>query len=266
MRAWIIVLSVFGILVTANSAKADRRVAFVAGNGAYKNTQRLPNAPASAKAMAGLLRNLGFEVIDGIDLTRDEMNRRLREFGEKAQGADLALFYYSGRGVDIGGSEYLVPIDANIKSALDVTLGNAINFDVTIDQTMSDAKVKLVFLDASRNNPFPAAAKTAGRVSVKSGLAEMKTPDGSLIGFATGPGQEAPDGPKGSIRPFTRALIAHIAVPGVEIQRAMTEVRAQVNEETKKEQLPWGHTNNLSDEVYLVPPAVSPANTPAPAK
>jgi uncharacterized caspase-like protein len=93
----------------------------------------------------------------------------------------------------------------------------------------------------------------------------MKTPDGTMIGFATGPGKEAPDGPKGSIRPFTRALIAHIAVPGVEIQRAMTEVRAQVNEETNKQQLPWGYTKNLSDEVYLGPP-VSPADAPAPAK
>jgi uncharacterized caspase-like protein len=261
MRAWIIALSLLGILVTANSAKADRRVAFVVGNGAYKNTQRLPNAPVSAKAMAGLLRKLGFEVVDGFDLTRDEMNRRLLEFGSKAQGADLALFYYSGQGVGIAGSEYLVPIDANIKSEMDVALGKTIDFDVTIEQTMSEAKVKLVFLDASRNNPFPAAAKHTGSVSVKPGPAEMKAPDDSLIGFASGPGQPAPDGREGSIRPFTRALIAHIATPGIEIQQAMTEVRAQVNEETKKEQLPWGRTNNLSDAVYLVPPGA-----PAPAK
>jgi uncharacterized caspase-like protein len=261
MRALIMALSVLGILATANSAKADRRVALVVGNGAYKNTQKLPNAPISAKAMAGLLRNLGFEVVDGFDLTRDEMNQRLLEFGSKAQGADLALFYYSGQGVGVGNSEYLVPIDANIKSEMDVALGNTINFDVTIEQTMSEAKVKLVFLDASRNSPFPAAAKHVGHVSVKSGLAELKIPDDSLIGFATGPGQAAPDGKAGSVRPFTRALIAHIAAPGVEIQQAMTEVRAQVNEETKKEQLPWGQTNNLSDAVYLVPPGA-----PAPAK
>jgi uncharacterized caspase-like protein len=265
MRALIVALSVLGILVTANTAKADRRVAFVAGNGAYKYTQRLPNAPTSAKAMSGLLQKLGFEVIDGIDLTRDEMTGRLLEFGKKAEGADLALLYYSGQGIAIGGSEYLVPIDANIKSEMDVTLGDAINVDLTIDQTMSGAKVKLVFLDASRNNPFPVSAKTAGRVSIKSGLAEMKNPDGTMVAFATGPGQAAPDGPQGTIRPFTRALIAHIAVPGVEIERAMTEVRAQVNEETKKEQMPWAHSNNLSGAVYLVPP-VSPAGAPVPAK
>jgi len=253
MRAWIIALSALGILLTANPAKADRRVALVVGNGAYKNAQKLPNAPLSAKAMAGLLRKLGFDVVDGFDLTRDEMNRRLREFGKEAQDADLALFYYSGQGIGVGGSEYLVPIDPDVKSEWDFTLGKAINFDVTIDQIMGDAKVKLVFLDASRNNPFPAAAKTAGRVSVKSGLAEMKIPDHTLVGYATAPGEAAPDGKEGSIRPFTRALIAHIAAPGVEIQQAMTEVRAQVNEQTNKKQSSWGSTNNLPGEIYLAP-------------
>ncbi len=254
MRALIIALLALGMLLSANPAKADRRVALVIGNGAYKNAQKLPNASLSAKAMAALLRKLGFEVVDGFDLARDKMTERLFEFGKKAEGADLALLYYSGQAIGVGDSEYLVPIDADIKSELDVKLGKAINFDVTIEQTMSDAKVKLVFLDASRSNPVPASAKTAGRVSVKSGLAEMKTPDNTLIGFATGPAQAAPDGKEGSIRPFTRALIAHIAAPGVEIQQAMTEVRAQVNEETNGKQMPWGSTNNLSGEIYLVPP------------
>jgi uncharacterized caspase-like protein len=261
MRALIMALSALGMLLTANTAKADRRVAFVVGNGAYKNAPRLPNAPLSAKAMAGMLRNLGFEVVDGFDLTRDKMTERLFEFGKKAEGADLALFYYSGQGIAVGGSEYLVPIDADVKSELDVKIGNTINFDLTIDQTMSDAKVRLVFLDASRNNPFPASAKTVGRVSVKSGLAEMKSPDGTLIGYATGPGEVAPDGKEGSIRPFTHALIAHIATPGVEIEQAMTQVRAEVSEDTNKKQIAWGHTTGLPGPVYLVPPSA-----PAPAK
>jgi uncharacterized caspase-like protein len=261
MRALIVALSALGMLMTANTAKADRRVALVVGNGAYKNAQKLPNAPISAKAMAGLLRKLDFDVVDGFDLTRDKMTERLLEFGKKAEGADLALFYYAGQGLSVGGSGYLVPIDADIKSEMDVKLGSAINLEITIDQTMSDAKVKLVFLDASRNNPFPAAAKTAGRVSVKSGLAEMKLPDDILIGYATGPGEAAPDGKEGSTRPFTRALIAHIAAPGVEIEQAMTEVRVQVSEETKRRQVSWGFTQNLAEGIYLVPPSA-----PAPAK
>jgi len=259
MRALIIALSALGILLTANPAKADRRVALVVGNGAYRNAPKLPNAPRSAKAMAALLRNIGIDVVDGYDLTRDAMTARLLAFGKKAEGADLALFYYAGQGIEVGGTEYLLPIDADIKSEMDVKLGSAVNFDLTIDQTMGDAKVKLVFLDASRNDPIPASAKATRRVSVQSGLAEMKLPEGLLIGYATAPGEVAPDGKVGSIRPFTRALIAHIAAPGVEIERAMTEVRAQVNEETNKKQLPWGSTNNLPGDIYLMPRAPAPA-------
>jgi uncharacterized caspase-like protein len=255
MRALIIALSALGILLTANPAKADRRVALVVGNGAYRNAAKLPNAPLSAKAMAALLRKIGIDVVDGYDLTRDAMTARLLDFGKKAEGADLALFYYAGQGIEVGGTEYLLPIDADIKSEMDVKLGSAVNFDLTIDQTMRDAKVKLVFLDASRNDPIPASSKATRRVSVQSGLAEMKLPEGLLIGYATAPGEIAPNGKVGSIRPFTRALIAHIAAPGVEIERAMTEVRAQVNEETNKKQLPWGSTNNLPGNIYLVPSA-----------
>jgi uncharacterized caspase-like protein len=253
MRPIRLALSMVAILVTANPAKADRRIAFIVGNGAYKNIERLPNAPISAKAMDGLLRNLGFEVLEGIDLTREQMTERLLEFGRKAQGADLALFYYSGQGIGISGVEYLLPIDADAKSEMDIKLGGAINVDLTIDQAMGDAKVKLVFLDASRNNPFPAPVvsnKTAAGVSVKSAPAEMKPVDNIVTAFAVGPGQTAPDGPAGTIRPFTRALIANIAAPGVEIQQAMTKVRAQVSQETGGAQMSWGHSN-LAGQVHL---------------
>ena len=112
-----------------------------------------------------------------------------------------------------------------------------------------------MFLDACRDNPFTAKIKSNSAtrsVSVQSGLAEMKSGEGTLIAFATGPGQTALDGQEGTNSPFTRALIAHITSPGLEIQQAMTEVRAQVNEETNKGQLPWGHTN-LIGSVYLNP-------------
>jgi hypothetical protein len=174
------------------------------------------------------------------------------------------VFFYAGHGIAIGGTNYLLPIDADIKSEMDVKLGAAINIDLTLDQTMSDAKVKLVFLDACRDNPFAAKIKSNSAtrsVSVQSGLAEMKSGEGTLIAFATGPGQTALDGQEGTNSPFTRALIAHITTPGVEIQQAMTEVRAQVNEETNKGQLPWGHTN-LIGSVYLNP-AAAPAATAA---
>jgi hypothetical protein len=264
MRYLTVILSLICMLFTAQAAKADRRVAFVVGNGAYKNVAQLPNPPVDAKAMAAVLRNVGFEVVEGTNLTRDKMTEKLLDFGKKAQGADVAVFFYAGHGIAISGTNYLLPVDADIKSEMDVKLGAAINIDLTLDQTMSDAKVKLVFLDACRDNPFAAKIKSNAStrsVSVGSGLAEMKSGEGTLIAFATGPGQTALDGQEGTNSPFTRALIAHITTPGVEIQQAMTEVRAQVNEETNKGQLPWGHTN-LIGSVYLNP-APAPAATAA---
>jgi caspase domain-containing protein/putative peptidoglycan binding protein len=271
MRFLIAALSVATLLVSANAAKADKRVAFVVGNGAYKNVAALPNPAVDAKSMAKLLRNVGFDVVEGANLTRDKMTERLIEFGKKAEGADVALFFYAGHGIAVNGTNYLLPVDADLKSEMDVKLGAAINVDLTLEQTMADAKVKLVFLDACRDNPFAAkirSAKATRSVSVQSGLAEMKSGEGTLIAFATGPGQTALDGEVGTNSPFTRALMANIASPGVEIQQAMTKVRAQVNEETNKGQLPWGHTN-LIGSVYLNPVAaaagqpVEAPNTPA---
>jgi caspase domain-containing protein/putative peptidoglycan binding protein len=264
MRTLTLLVSLICVLFSVESALADKRVAFVVGNGAYKNVAQLPNPPMDAKAIASTLRNVGFEVVEGTDLTRDKMTEKLLDFGKRAQGADIAVFFYAGHGIAISGTNYLLPVDADIKSEMDVKLGAAINVDLTLDQTMGDAKVKLVFLDACRDNPFAAKIKqTATRsVSVGQGLAEMKSGEGTLIAFATGPGQTALDGTDGQHSPFTRALIKHITEPGIEIQQAMTEVRAEVQDETNKGQLPWGHTN-LTGSVYLNPAAPTAAAAPA---
>src|SRR3954469_21658134 len=160
MRTLTLLASLMCMALSVNAAKADRRVAFVVGNGTYKNVAQLPNPPIDAKAMAATLRNVGFEVIEGSNLTRDQMTEKLLDFGRKAQGSDVAVFYYAGHGIAVGGSNYLLPIDADIKSEMDVKLGAAINIDLTLEQTMGDAKVKLVFLDACRDNPFAAKIKS----------------------------------------------------------------------------------------------------------
>jgi len=266
MRYWIAALSVATLILSGNAALADKRVAFVVGNGAYKNVPALPNPVIDAKLMAKTLRNVGFDVVEGSNLTRDKMTEKLLDFGKKAEGAEIAVFFYAGHGIAVNGTNYLLPIDADLKSEMDVKLGAAINVDLTLEQTMADAKVKLVFLDACRDNPFAArirSAKATRSVSVDSGLAEMKSGEGTLIAFATGPGQTALDGENGTNSPFTRALVANITQPGVEIQQAMTKVRAQVNEETNKNQLPWGHTN-LIGTVYLNPMG-APSDRPADA-
>src|SRR3982074_3180143 len=271
MRFLVTAIAAAALLVSANVAKADKRVAFVVGNGAYKNGAPLPNPAHRARSMAKMLRNVGFDVVEGANLTRDKMTEKLLDFGKKAEGADVALFFYAGHGIAVNGTNYLLPVDADLKSEMDVKLGAAINVDLTLEQTMNDAKVKLVFLDACRANPFAAkirSAKATRSVSVASGLAEMKSGEGTLIAFATGPGQTALDGEGAPTSPFTRALLANITQPGVEIQQAMTKVRAQVSEETDKGQLPWGHTN-LTGSVYLnaaPPPAgYAAAAPPAPS-
>jgi uncharacterized caspase-like protein len=247
MRAWILVVSIIALLVAANSAEAKPRVAFVAGNGTYKNVPPLPNAPLSARAMASLLREAGFDVVEGIDLTRDRMSEKLLQFGEKADGAEIAVFYYSGHGIALGGHSYLVPTDAAIKSEMGIMLGDALDLELMLDQTMSGARARLVFLDTSRDNPFAGSGKGA---PIQVGTAQIRATENTLTAFATAPGHVALDGPKGSVTPFTRALIANIAAPGVEIQQAMTKVRAEVSAETGGKQLPFVFTN-LTAEIYL---------------
>jgi len=191
-------------------ANAERRVAFIVGNGAYQHATTLPNPPIDAKAMAALLRNIGFDVIEGINLDRAGMTARLGEFAVKTQGADMALLFYAGHGIALNGKNYLIPVDADLNSEFSVKFGAAIDLETTLDQTMTDAKVKLVFLDACRDNPFADKIRSASRtrsVTVLSGLAEMKSSEGTLIAFATGPGQTAIDGRQGENSPFTRALL-----------------------------------------------------------
>jgi hypothetical protein len=267
MRFLFVFISAATFFLTGTAAFADKRVAFVVGNAAYKNVPALPNPAIDAQTMASTLRNVGFDVVEGINLTRDRMSEKLLDFGRKAEGADVAVFYYAGHGIAVNGTNYLLPVDADLKSEMDVKLGAAINVDNTLEQTMQDAKVKLVFLDACRDNPFAAkirSAKATRGVTVDSGLAAMTSGTGTLIAFATGPGQTALDGDKGANSPFTRALVANITRPGVEIQQAMTAVRAQVNEETNKNQLPWGHTN-LIGSVYLNQAALPADSTKAEA-
>jgi hypothetical protein len=267
MRFLFVFISAATFFFTGTAAFADKRVAFVVGNAAYKNVPALPNPAIDAQTMASTLRNVGFDVVEGINLTRDRMSEKLLDFGRKAEGADVAVFYYAGHGIAVNGTNYLLPVDADLKSEMDVKLGAAINVDNTLEQTMQDAKVKLVFLDACRDNPFAAkirSAKATRGVTVDSGLAAMTSGTGTLIAFATGPGQTALDGDQGANSPFTRALVANITRPGVEIQQAMTAVRAQVNEETNKNQLPWGHTN-LIGSVYLNQAALPADSTKAEA-
>ena len=246
----------------STGSNAERRVALVIGNGSYKNVPQLPNPPKDAVAISAMLRNLGFEVLTGTNLNRDGMGERLSKFAAAAEDADVALFFYAGHGMSLDGKNYLLPIDANLKSEIDVKLGGPIDVEVMLQQTMGNAKVKLVMLDACRDNPFVAQISRSVRsrsVAVASGLAEMKSGEGTLLAFATGPGQVALDG-EGGHSPFTKALLDNLGAPGMEIRLALTQVRAEVAELTKKQQLPWENTN-LTGFFFMNPTAAGNAST-----
>jgi uncharacterized caspase-like protein len=201
------------------------------------------------------LRNVGFDVVEGANLTRDKMTEKLLEFGKKAEGADVALFFYAGHGIAVNGTNYLLPIDADLKSEMDVKLGSAINIDLTLEQTMADAKVKLVFLDACRDNPFTRSlARSLGSTrstAVAKGLAQVNSAAGTMIAFSTQPDNVAQDG-EGRNSPFTAALLKYVKTPNLEVEQMMKQVRVEVMAATQEKQVPWGHSSLIGD-VYLNP-------------
>jgi hypothetical protein len=241
-------------LLFSAPAQAERSVALVIGNGLYKHAVRLPNPPADAAAMAAMLQSLGFDVVLGANLGRDAMTDHMSRFAQLTGGADVALLFYAGHAFQLDGKNLLVPTDAEIKTEFDAKQ-RAIEIDAVLQYTMADAKVKLVLLDGCRDNPFAkqiaSSAPKTRNVLLGSGLAEMRPGEGTLIAFATGPGQTALDG-EGAHSPFTRALLMHLPAPGVEIRHSLTRVRAQVSDDTHKLQLPWENTN-MTGFFYMKP-------------
>ncbi len=252
--------AVLAIAISALPASAfaaiEKRVALVIGNGAYQNAQPLPNPTNDARAMEAKLRGLGFEVVSGFDQEYDTMRRTIASFARVARGADVALVFYAGHGLQVQGQNFLVPIDAQFKdeTALDF---ETISMDFVIRQMSYDTKVRLVLLDACRDNPL---ARSLARsmnptrsASVGVGLAEIKMEDaggeGSVIAFATSPGDVAMDG-TGPNSPFTEALLRHIDAPNTTIQSVMTRVTGDVYRATKQRQRPWVNAS-LIGEVFL---------------
>jgi uncharacterized caspase-like protein len=272
-------LAVLVVLIAGISPALAKRVALVMGNGDYAHAVTLPNPANDARAMTAKLQQLGFEVVSGYDLDYQGMRRTVADFAKTARGADIALLFYAGHGMQVGGVNYLIPIDAKFadETALDF---ETISADFVLRQMSNDVKVRMVFLDACRDNPL---ARTLARsmspsrsAAVGVGLAEIKVEDtgaeGSVIAFATSPGDVALDG-SGSNSPFTSALLRHIDAPDTPIQNVMTRVTGDVYRETGERQRPWVNAS-LIGEVFLnrstgaaaTATAETPANgsTPAP--
>ena len=234
-----------------NAPDFKRRVAFVVGNGNYRYAPQLLNPTNDAKDFAQTLRKLGFDVVEGTNLDRHGMDDAIRQFGRKLDGADLALFFYAGHGLQVGGKNYLVPVDAKLERSADLVL-DAVDVSLVLAQMEAEKRVNLVFLDACRDNPLARSlARTANArsVSIGTGLASIQSAIGTMIVYATQPDNVALDGESRN-SPFTTALLKHISTPGVDIGTLMRRVRADVVAATHEKQVPWDHSS-LMGEVVL---------------
>jgi hypothetical protein len=258
-------------LGTGPGAMANSRVALVIGNSAYQNAARLPNPANDAAAVAALFRSAGFEVVDlQLDLGGAELRRALRNFGSAAQNADVALVYFAGHGIEVDGSNYLIPIDAHLERDLDVE-DEALSLERVLKIIEPARHLRLVILDACRDNPFArnirrtAASRTIGR-----GLARVEPNTlNTLIAFAAKAGSTASDGSAGN-SPFTAALLKHLIAPGIDLRIAFGRIRDEVLTSTASRQEPFvygslgGSFVSLVSEIKKadVPPQV-PAASPS---
>jgi Caspase domain len=253
-------------LAQASTAHADKRVALVIGNSAYQHTGALRNPSNDAADITSALQRLGFTVTDGRDLDKRAMERSIRQFGVSLEGADIALFFYAGHGIQVGGQNHLVPVDARLAGEGDVDF-ETLPLSLVLKQMEREAKTSLVLLDACRDNPLARnLARTMGTraVSVGTGLAEVKTGIGTLIGFSTQPGNVAADG-VGRNSPYAGALLKHIESSGKDVSGILVDVRNDVLKATNGTQVPWEHTS-LTGQVYFHEPiAAVPPSEPQPA-
>jgi len=254
-------LSASSILI-AGQAAAEKRVALVIGNSAYQHISRLENPVNDAKLMADTLRSLGFTLVGGgprLDLDRASFDQTVQEFGRSLSGADVGLFYFAGHGVQVRGANYLVPVGANPVREADVDFQMLDTNLVLRQMEGSGTRLNLVILDACRNNPFGGR----GLRSTGSGLATMQAPEGTLISFATQPGNIALDG-NASNSPFTRALADTIRKPGLGLFDAFNAVGLEVKKATGGAQQPWVSSSPIGGNFFFagLPGGGQPATPP----
>ncbi|WP_246683345.1 caspase domain-containing protein [Mesorhizobium sp. B2-1-3A] len=245
-------LAVLALLLTLTGASAERRVALVLGNAQYQHAAALANPVRDAQAMAERLKKLDFEVVSGFDETKLQTQATIAQFAKQVRGADIALFFYAGHGLQVSGKNYLLPVDAALEDETSLDF-EAVSADFVLRQMSRETSIRLVFLDACRDNPLAEAlAKTAGVNGASSGLAEIPIENGgagTLVAFAASPNQLAYDG-SGEHSPFTAALLQHIGESNVSITEAMNRVTSDVFKATAGKQRPWINVS-LTTEVVL---------------
>src|SRR5207253_8174575 len=254
-------------LLGCEPAFAEKRVALVLGNSAYQNVAQLANPANDSAKIAATLKDAGFDVVDSRhDLPAAETRRALREFADRARDADIALVYYAGHGIEVDGTNYLIPVDAKLERDTDV-YDEAFSLDRVLLAIEPAKRLRLVILDACRDNPFAKSMKrTVASRAIGQGLAKVEpTSPNMLIAYSAKAGSTALDGDAKN-SPFTIALAKHLATPGLDIRRAFGFVRDDVLKATSNRQEPFVYGSLGGDDVPLVPAparAASRASEPA---
>lgn len=254
----ILALAVVASTLLAPAAHAaGERVALVIGNGAYRSVSALPNPTNDSGDMAESLSRLGFSVRRLDNGGFDEMRRALLEFGRSARNAEMAIIFYAGHGMEVGGENYLIPVDAELKSDADVDQ-EAIGLRSVMSTVDGATRLGLVILDACRNNPFAAKMQRSVRTrSVPRGFAQVEPTGNVLVAYAAKDGTTAADG-SGRNSPFTTALLRNIERPGLEVNFLFRHVRDEVMTATQRVQQPFVYGSLSRDEIYLKDGAGSP--------
>ncbi len=252
------------LLAGSSAARAENRLALVIGESAYRAVPSLPNPANDARAMSKLLTDSGFEVTTASDLSQKELNQKVGDFTADiaAKGPDtVVLVFYAGHGLQIDGENYLVPVDVDPKREADIPLQAVRLNDVLNTLNSVPTRMRILLLDACRNNPFPALNQTVGR-----GLALVDTKTGApgtFLSYSTSPGAEAEDG-QGSDSPYTTALMTAARTPGLPIEQAFKRVRVAVNKATDGRQTPWESSSLTEDFKFVAATDARDANAALP--
>jgi len=241
-----------GLMLLASGPAAAEKLALVVGNSHYAKVGTLANPVNDATAMARALTGIGFKVTLLTDARKPELEAALNGFGQVVTPADQVLVFYAGHGVQAAGRNYLIPVDARLEEERSLRL-ETVDLDVIMDQ-IERAAVRVVILDACRNNPFPAASRGGSH-----GLAAVTAPSGSLIAYSTAPGQTASDG-SGANGLYTAALLKAVA-KDVPVESMFKEVRRTVAQASGGAQVPW-ESSSLTGDLVLAATAPVPATAP----
>ena len=250
------ILIIASVLLALNLSAAVERHALVIGNANYQSSP-LRNPLNDARDMAAALEGLGFQVQSLLDADAPEMEQAILDFGDRLRAGGVGLFYYAGHGVQAQGSNYLIPLQANISREIQLKR-KAIDAGLVLDAMgAANNGLNIVILDACRDNPYANSFRNTTR-----GLARMDSPKGSLIAYATAPGDVAADG-DGRNGVFTKHLLEQMQKPGVQVEQVFKQVTQAVHAETRQRQTPFMTSSLLGD--FYFKPASATASTTAPA-